>query len=130
MAVCMQYRAGCADGNASAIRVFLAPFTGDHRISVCGQCDDAACASACPGDAIVYHEGLGAWCILEDRCIRCGACVAACPFEGIFWWSDDSGPVKCDLCRGEMLCLEACHFGAIRLKFSSENDVSGEMELS
>jgi len=114
MAACAQRRAGAADLRASSILVADDPFGGAHRLTVCRQCNRAACAAACPEGAIVRDESLGIWVIRHESCVRCGTCVKACPFASMFWWSDEQGPVKCDLCGGDPRCARACHFGVIR----------------
>jgi len=112
--VCALRRAGAQDGRASAFRVELDVFGGLHGHVYCRQCDDAACAAACPRNAISRDEATGAWTIDRSVCERCGACAAACPFGAMFWWSDERGPVKCDLCGGDPACASACRFGVIR----------------
>lgn len=49
-----------------------------------------------------------------DRCIRCGACVAACPHDGIRFDNTpaQARPAACDLCGA---CAEACPSGAREL---------------
>ena len=47
---------------------------------VCLQCDEAACVKSCLFDAISRNEETGAMDIDQERCVKCQACVAACPF--------------------------------------------------
>lgn len=124
MAVCAQRRAGEADPNAAAIRVVDRPFTGRHVIMVCVQCRPAPCAEQCPAGAIFLPPGASAWTIDRERCIRCGTCVQACPFGAMFWWDDDHGPVKCDLCGGVPACVEACHFGVLRFGPDTDQELA------
>jgi electron transfer flavoprotein alpha subunit len=55
--------------------------------------------------------------ILPDKCVRCGLCVEACPFNAITQADRDTDPVidleKCNLCRA---CLDACKFEAIEIR--------------
>jgi pyruvate formate lyase activating enzyme len=49
--------------------------------------------------------------VRENRCVRCGACVEACPEDAISW--DGGGPVtdwdRCERCG---ICAGACYAGA------------------
>jgi carbon-monoxide dehydrogenase iron sulfur subunit len=81
---------------------------------VCFQCHDAACAAACPTEALVRNEATGAIDMVRDRCISCRYCVAACPFGNMLW--DDTYHIvqKCDLCGGEPRCVPFCPTGALQ----------------
>src|SRR5450759_4301798 len=52
--------------------------------------------------------------IIDDKCVRCGACVRACPFDAIAQADRKAIPVidltKCTLCGA---CVQACKFDAI-----------------
>ena len=78
-------------------RVAHVHFPDDRHITMlCLQCEDPACARVCPVEAIVRNEATGAMEILEERCIRCGTCLAACPFGNI-----SVDPRFCDLEGGD-----------------------------
>ncbi len=49
----------------------------------------------------------GAVVISESKCIRCLACVEACPF-GAIHIGPDREILKCDLCGGEPVCAKYC----------------------
>lgn len=75
---------------------------------VCLQCDQAACVTVCPTQALQRDDRTGAVLVHDDRCIRCRACVWACPWGNIGF---DAGPVrvyKCDLCGGDPQCARYC----------------------
>lgn len=112
--VCAQVRAGNQDRRASAIRVELDIFGGNHSHTVCRQCEDPLCVQACPEEAIQKNEQTGAWVIDRELCRRCGKCVGACPYSSMMWWDEKHGPVKCDLCGGAPQCVAACRFDVIR----------------
>lgn len=114
VAACSQKRAGDQDRSAAAIGVVLDVFGGSNSHSYCRQCEDAACASACPAGAIRKDAGTGAWTVDQGRCTGCRCCLSACPFQAIGWCGTTGAPVKCDLCGGAPACAEACHFGVIR----------------
>lgn len=75
---------------------------------VCFQCDDAACAAACPTQALVRNEETGAIDMVRDRCILCRLCVAACPFGNMLWDETYHLVQKCDLCGGDPKCVPFC----------------------
>ena len=53
------------------------------------------------------------WQVVEDKCVKCGACLKACPVDAIIW---EKGKVayldkeKCTKCKS---CYDACRFMAI-----------------
>ena len=79
----------------------------------CFQCHDAACIAACPVAALSRCPDTGAIALLSDRCIRCGMCVAACPFGNMVRDESAPGVAKCDLCAGAPRCVPFCATRAI-----------------
>jgi Fe-S-cluster-containing hydrogenase component 2 len=75
---------------------------------VCFQCETAGCLAVCPTGALERNARTGAIEVHPDRCIRCRACVAACPFGNMVWEDACHGPQKCDLCGGEPRCVPFC----------------------
>jgi Fe-S-cluster-containing hydrogenase component 2 len=80
---------------------------------VCLQCEEAACKAVCPTGALKEHNELGVIDLDEDKCIRCRACVAACPFGNITYDEPSNQVQKCDLCKGEPMCAVFCPTGAM-----------------
>lgn len=97
---------------------------------LCRHCDDAACVKACPAHAIVFTDDTVR--ILEDRCLGCKTCVAACPYEAIrmIQIPAESMPGtfvahrmksvahKCDLCPEQAAgpaCIPVCPTKALKL---------------
>lgn len=90
----------------------------------CRQCEDAACARACPFGAIRQDDGMVR--IAESLCVGCKMCVMACPFGAIEVGVEGEAPMsgttnvasakKCDLCEAwranngkeVCACVEAC----------------------
>ena len=83
---------------------------------VCYQCSDAACVKACPKDCIVRNPDTGALDIDYDKCTKCKACVAACPFGNMQWDEKFKMVHKCDLCKGDPQCVPFCPTRALEYK--------------
>ncbi|MBC7315759.1 MAG: 4Fe-4S dicluster domain-containing protein [Chloroflexi bacterium] len=88
-----------------------------HRVVHCFHCSQAPCIAACPTEALV-REARGLVQVIGERCVRCGACVEACPFGAITL--GDQGPAtKCDGCADELAqgreptCVRACPMRAL-----------------
>ncbi len=68
--------------------------------------NDKRCPSNCCKELLL-------WEVVEDKCVKCGACKKACPVEAIVW---EKGQVafldkeKCTKCKS---CYDACRFMAI-----------------
>ena len=84
---------------------------------VCLQCEDAACIKSCLVDAIVRNPITGSMDLDENRCVRCMACVAACPFGCSLPDSQHDLVVKCDLCGGDPVCAHFCPTKALNYEF-------------
>lgn len=80
---------------------------------VCLQCEEAACRTVCPTGALQTHDERGVIAVDQEKCIRCRACVAACPFGNITFDIPSNTLQKCDLCSGEPMCAMFCPTGAL-----------------
>jgi coenzyme F420 hydrogenase subunit beta len=67
--------------------------------------------SEAPGK--VWFWELAAAVIDADRCVQCGACVAACPTDSI-GLGDDDLPRLVKMCTGCSLCWDFCPRGGLR----------------
>jgi [FeFe] hydrogenase (group B1/B3) len=70
----------------------------------CRGCIARSCESACPKDAIEFHDGQAR--LNPDKCVNCGLCMKACPYHAII--------------RIPIPCEEACPVGAI-----TKNETTG-----
>ena len=102
--------------------------TNQYRVTEnCQNCLAASCQKVCPRGAISFVNGKSY--IDQDKCIKCGKCASACPYNAIIHMerpcqaacgmdaigSDEHGhaminQTKCVSC-GQ--CLVSCPFGAI-----------------
>ncbi|MCK4373356.1 MAG: 4Fe-4S dicluster domain-containing protein [candidate division Zixibacteria bacterium] len=97
-------------GKPGRSRIYPLP-TGKHEMwtpVVCLHCDDPACAKSCLVDAITRNEETGAMELDNDKCVKCMACVAACPFGCSLHDAQHDLVVKCDLCAGDPVCAHFC----------------------
>jgi len=87
--------------------------------TVCMHCDEPACASVCPADAI--HKGPDGvvHTAMTERCIGCSNCVLACPFGVPKYEVERDLMMKCDLCYDRTsrdlrpMCATVCPSGAL-----------------
>jgi Fe-S-cluster-containing dehydrogenase component len=88
---------------------------GNLRIvqDTCKQCPHPVpCATACPQGAISADPTTGARVVDSSKCIGCGMCTGACPWEMIQVDPQTKKATKCFLC-GE--CVGACPTGALKM---------------
>ena len=85
-----------------------------HLPVVCSQCENAYCMNVCPTKAI-HRNDAGIVCIDQETCIGCGIYTRYCPIEMVTLNPDLKKAVKCELCQGTPLCVEACPTGALEL---------------
>jgi len=81
--------------------------------SICSQCDSAPCMHFCPTKTITRDHKTGAVSVDGNYCIGCGMCLTACPNDAVFLNMERGIAVKCELCKGEPLCVENCPTGAL-----------------
>ena len=80
----------------------------------CNHCENPACVKVCPTKAHYKRAEDGLVVIDRDKCIGCGYCHMACPYNAPKVDREKGHSVKCDGCAervaaGEKpVCVEAC----------------------
>ena len=97
-------------GRIQAVNIPEIPF---HSVVTCLQCGRPYCAEVCPTAALVKDPGDGVVRLIEERCVGCMLCVAACPYGGIFFSQERGRPLKCDHCGGDPQCVKVCSPGCL-----------------
>lgn len=102
--------------------------TNQYRVTEnCQNCLAASCQKVCPKEAVSFVNGKSH--IDPEKCIKCGKCAKACPYNAIIHMerpcqaacgmdaivSDDHGRavINQDKCVACGQCLVSCPFGAI-----------------
>ena len=102
--------------------------TNQYRVTEsCQNCLASSCQKVCPRDAITFVNGKSY--INQEKCIKCGKCAKACPYNAIIHMerpcqaacgmdaieSDEHGRARInqDKCVACGQCLVSCPFGAI-----------------
>ena len=84
---------------------------------LCNQCDSQPCVQVCPVQATVRRPEDGIVVMYLGKCIGCGMCIAACPYDARFFNPIRHTADKCDFCstrienRLNPACVEACLSG-------------------
>jgi heterodisulfide reductase subunit A len=66
----------------------------------------------------------------EDKCVSCGACIAACAYGAIDFYESPRGRkarVTPVLCKGDGLCNAKCPTGAIKLKHYTDDELFNQI---
>lgn len=98
---------------------------------LCNQCDVPPCTQVCPVQATVKREEDGVVIMYYGKCIGCGMCIAACPYDARFFNPFRNTADKCDFCAARIdrgltpACVEACVSRA--LVFGDLNDPTSEI---
>ncbi|WP_227763742.1 4Fe-4S dicluster domain-containing protein [Zhaonella formicivorans] len=103
---------------------------GNSRIiqETCKQCaHPVPCAMSCPNGAIEADPVTGAREINSSKCVGCGICTRACPWEMTAVDPETKKATKCNLCDGNPMCVDACPSGA--LKYISWRDLTKEVAV-
>jgi len=105
--VCSLRFTGTVNPYHARIRVIRTENSGNYPI-ICRHCKNPPCELACPvPEAMILDERTGIVTINDSECIRCLACVDACPF-GAIQVGAGKEVLKCDLCGGDPVCVQHC----------------------
>jgi tetrathionate reductase subunit B len=86
---------------------------------LCMQCFDPPCVEVCPISGALVQRDDGIVVVDESLCNGCKRCLAACPYEALYFRQDKSVVDKCDLCVENIEeglvpeCVKACPTDAI-----------------
>ena len=98
----------------------------------CNHCDEASCVKVCPTGAMHKDGESGLVSVDQDKCIGCGYCHMACPYNAPKVDREKGHSVKCDGCAervaaGEKpVCVEACPARALDFGTVDEMAAKGE----
>lgn len=95
----------------------------------CQHCNDPACTQVCPTGAMHKDPETGLVSVDSAKCIGCGYCHMACPYNVPTVDRSKGHSVKCDGCASRVaegknpICVDACPLRA--LEFGPLEDISG-----
>ena len=104
----LQYEVDKDDGSAPAM-VSLP--------RLCNHCDNPPCVPVCPVQA-TFQRTDGIVLVDSERCVGCGYCVQACPYDARFINKETQTADKCTFCEHRLevgllpACVESCVGGA------------------
>ncbi len=84
---------------------------------LCNHCDNPPCVPVCPVQA-TFQRTDGIVLVDNERCVGCGYCVQACPYDARFINHDTQTADKCTFCEHRLAvgllpaCVESCVGGA------------------
>lgn len=90
-----------------------------HLSLACHHCAQPACMQHCPALAYRKDEATGAVLIDEERCIGCGYCAWACPYDAPQLDRERGVMTKCTFCNERLhealqpACVQGCPTGAL-----------------
>ncbi len=93
------------------------PFAYHLSIS-CNHCSDPLCVHACPTKAM-HVTDIGSVGIDESKCIGCGYCTWACPYDAPRLNKKTGRMSKCDMCYDKVInnenpvCVDSCPMRAL-----------------
>jgi DMSO reductase iron-sulfur subunit len=102
----------------------------------CNHCSEPSCVDACPTGAMTITEE-GVVVVNHDRCMGCGYCSWACPYDAPRMNKEAGKMSKCDFCIDKIrqglnpVCVDSCpmralEFGPLdelRKKYGDERNI-------
>lgn len=95
----------------------LAPAAMVSLPRLCNHCDNPPCVPVCPVQA-TFQRTDGIVLVDNERCVGCGYCVQACPYDARFINHETQTADKCTFCEHRLAvgllpaCVESCVGGA------------------
>jgi Fe-S-cluster-containing dehydrogenase component len=133
---CRSCAAACAYGHHLQSLLGHAKIEGEAELPLhCLQCDQPACAAACPNEAMQKQaDGL----VLRShfKCVGCSSCSLACPFGVIQPDLTKQIVPKCDLCIDRLQegkaprCVLSCTSGALSFEIINETVTDEKRNLA
>jgi Fe-S-cluster-containing hydrogenase component 2 len=119
---CSKEKEGKVWPAASRIRVCQYPPCVEFPVTcyLCGP--DAECIKGCEIEALSWNPVTSRIDVDVEKCLRtaedmgCIACNEACPGKTIFWHPVSQAPLVCDLCDGDVPCVQVCPTNALMVK--------------
>lgn len=109
-----------------------------HMSISCNHCDDPACVHVCPTTAMHKDKETGLVSVDPNKCVGCGYCHMACPYNSPKVDRSKGHSVKCDGCAERVtegkrpICVEACplraldfgEIGELRSKYEGTDSIA------
>ena len=112
---------------------FYVPDVFTYYVSMsCNHCDDPACTKVCPTGAMHKDDETGLVSVDAQKCIGCGYCHMACPYNAPKVDRSVGHSVKCDGCAERVaagmtpICVEACPQRALAFGPADEMAAMGQ----
>ncbi len=96
-----------------------------HISMACNHCSDPLCVKACPTKAMHTTE-IGTVEVDQSKCIGCGYCTWACPYDAPVINNNTGRMSKCDMCYDRIIknerpvCVDACPMRALDFGYIDE----------
>ena len=103
-----------------------------HVSMSCNHCDNPACTGVCPTHAMHKDADTGLVSVDADKCIGCGYCHMACPYNAPKVDRSAGHSVKCNGCAERVaegkrpICVEACPLRALDFGTVEEMSAKGD----
>lgn len=107
--------------------------------SMCQHCENAPCVQACPTEALYTDLAEGMVRLDKSKCIGCGRCGEACPYDAISFDPVHGTADKCTMCDHRVkenldpMCVVVCptramYFGDLNEADSKVSELVGSRE--